>query len=94
MPAAFDPARRALLTGRRPPPVQTAPTVAGAVIGAGCLTARGVACWNCAEACGEGAIRLTPTLGGPSRPSIDSERCTGCGECVVPCPVSSSGVEL
>lgn len=80
----FDPGRRALLTGRRPLPVRLAPT-----IGSGCLPMHGVSCMGCADICEAGAIRLKPTLGGPSRPAIDTDRCNGCGDCVAPCPVSA-----
>lgn len=36
---------------------------------------------DCAEACGEGAIRLEHGL-----PVVESSRCTGCGDCVTACP--------
>jgi ferredoxin-type protein NapF len=58
-------------------------------IGDACLPARGVECRVCGDWCGARAIRFTPRLGGSPLPAIDRERCTGCGACVAPCPVTA-----
>lgn len=57
-----------------------------------CLAARQIECRICGEQCGEGAIRFPPLLGGIARPILDSSRCTGCGACVAPCPVTAIAV--
>ena len=54
-----------------------------------CLAMNKVVCRTCAEACEARAIRFLPTLGGVSAPELNSETCTGCGACVVPCPVGA-----
>jgi ferredoxin-type protein NapF len=64
-----------------------------ACIGQDCLADRGVECRICGEACGTGAIRFRPRLGGVARPELDSERCTGCGACHAPCPVGAIAME-
>jgi ferredoxin-type protein NapF len=58
-------------------------------IGAGCLTHDGVMCQTCKDACGDGAIRFVYGAGRVAQPLIDLDRCTGCGGCVAPCPVSA-----
>lgn len=60
-----------------------------AAIGEACVARKGVECRICGEQCGEGAIRFPPQLGGISTPHLDVDRCTGCGACVAPCPVSA-----
>ncbi|QID19452.1 ferredoxin-type protein NapF [Nitrogeniibacter mangrovi] len=69
-----------------------APWALKAVIGDRCLTGQGVECRICAENCDAGAIRCRPALGGIARPELQSDRCTGCGACVAPCPVGAIGV--
>ncbi len=53
-----------------------------------CLTHHGVVCASCRDACPEHAIAFRPAVPVAS-PSIDSDRCTGCGACVSACPVSA-----
>jgi ferredoxin-type protein NapF len=53
-----------------------------------CVEPRGVTCRRCGEACEPGAIRFRLQRGG-AIPSIDAERCTGCGDCLGVCPVSA-----
>lgn len=57
--------------------------------GDSCLAQRKVECRICGEICDHGAIRFRPALGGIAQPSLDSERCTGCGACVSPCPTQA-----
>ncbi len=59
----------------------------GARVGDGCLSARGVVCASCREACPETAIHVAPGARGPA--VIDAERCTGCGACVGICPAGA-----
>ena len=54
-----------------------------------CLARRKVECRICGEICDHGAIRFRPELGGIAQPSLDPERCTGCGACVSPCPTQA-----
>ena len=63
-----------------------------AVIGDTCLPHRGVECRVCEDFCDARAIRFTPRLGGSPLPVIATEKCTGCGACVAPCPVNAISV--
>ncbi len=54
-----------------------------------CLVPQRVECRLCAEACDAGALRYTPAPGGAGRLRVDTERCTGCGDCLAPCPVGA-----
>ena len=55
-------------------------------IGDECLARQKVVCRTCGERCEAGAIAFGPQLGGVPLPRLDTERCTGCGECVADCP--------
>jgi ferredoxin-type protein NapF len=57
-----------------------------AQISEACLARQGVECRVCGEACGEGAIRFRPRIGGVALPELDETACTGCGACLAPCP--------
>lgn len=81
---AMDPSRRAFFRGRPPPPADPV-----AQIGPGCLASRGVDCRICGDHCDARAIRFPPRLGGSPQPVLDAEACTGCGDCVTPCPASA-----
>jgi ferredoxin len=51
-----------------------------------CLAQQNVVCRSCAEICEHDAIRFSPRLGGAALPVLNSERCTGCGDCLSICP--------
>jgi ferredoxin-type protein NapF len=76
----MDPARRRFLLGQKVAPI--------ARMEDGCLAWRGITCMTCREMCPEGAISMRIVRGG-AVPELDGERCTGCGECVAPCPASA-----
>lgn len=56
------------------------------VIGAGCLSARGITCRSCGDACEPRAIRFRLELGGRAIPSLETSMCNGCGSCIATCP--------
>ena len=62
-------------------------------IGSGCLAYRGVVCRSCGEACDEGAIRYRLRVGGAAEPTLIPDSCTGCGYCVMVCPVQALKTE-
>lgn len=61
-----------------------------AVVDDACLAAHGVVCGSCREICPESAIRFAPAL--LSKPSVDSDCCSGCGACVGVCPAGAIGL--
>lgn len=61
-------------------------------IEASCLTAGGVVCRTCGDACPEEAIRFQLRLGAPAFPVLDTGRCSGCGACVGQCPTGAISV--
>ncbi len=75
-----DATRRSLLFGR------PAPGRVVAVIGDRCLARHGIVCRSCGDACEARAIRFPPRLGGVAMPLLDSDACSGCGECISVCP--------
>lgn len=58
-------------------------------ISAGCLTTQGIDCRICGDFCDSYAIRFRLRPGSPPKPDLDPDRCSGCGQCVAPCPVSA-----
>lgn len=64
-------------------------TVRPAISDRCCLAAAGVHCEACRDVCGEAAMRFRPRLGGPPRPEVDPDKCTGCGACAGSCPVDA-----
>lgn len=59
----------------------------------GCVETKGVACRTCEEACDHGAIGFRPRIGGGSNPNVSRGQCTGCGACVLSCPVRAISLE-
>ncbi|MAF83162.1 MAG: hypothetical protein CL797_03575 [Chromatiales bacterium] len=59
--------------------------LAVAQIRSSCLAHRGVFCRTCDEACEPGAINFTAAIGRAPVPRINTDACTGCGECVDIC---------
>jgi ferredoxin-type protein NapF len=53
-----------------------------------CLMRAGIVCYSCRDVCPQRAISL-PMGRAIALPSIDIDRCTGCGACVGPCPSSA-----
>lgn len=84
-----------------PEPVFAAPAVRAATppwtlraaIGDDCLTRDGVMCQTCKDACGHGAIRFVYAAGRIPEPSVDVDRCTGCGACAAPCPAAAIEIQ-
>ncbi len=101
-PAAISMLRRRLLGGGTGPgpavgmPERAVPALAAHTlrvrIDEGCITLRGVECRICGESCDARAIRFVPQSGAVARPALDPSTCTGCGECVAPCPVAALSV--
>ena len=60
-----------------------------AVIDGRCLAVRRVECRVCAEICDVRAIRMVPEPGGVALAEVSPHQCTGCGECVAPCPTGA-----
>ena len=65
-----------------------------ALIGLTCLPHQGVECRVCGDYCDARAIRFAPRIGGSPLPEIDTEKCTGCGACIAPCPVTAITVRI
>lgn len=62
-----------------------------AQVGTACLSAQGITCRSCEDACDAQAIRFRLATGGRSFAVIDTERCTGCGACAHACPAQAVG---
>lgn len=57
-------------------------------IGDSCLSANGVTCRACGDACDESAIRFQLQTRGRATPILDAKRCSGCGSCIKLCPTN------
>ncbi len=64
-----------------------------AVLGDNCFSERGVICRSCGEVCEMQAIRFQQVVGGVTHVLMDSESCTGCGECVAICPAQAITIQ-
>lgn len=71
------------------PAEDTAPWTLNAAILPACLSLNAIICRSCGEVCEERAISFKLELGGIARPNVDTESCTGCGECFAVCPVKA-----
>lgn len=56
-------------------------------IGDGCLSARGITCRACGDACERRAIRFRLQVGGRAVPAVEPTQCNGCGSCIATCPI-------
>lgn len=82
----MDASRRHFLLARRPALAQEDGRVQ---VGPACLALHGVECRICAEVCESRALRFVPARGGIAQMRIDLAACTGCADCVAPCPVGA-----
>jgi ferredoxin-type protein NapF len=64
-----------------------------AAIGDGCLSARGITCRACGDACETRAIRFRLQPGGRAIPGVDTSLCSGCGGCIAICPIHVIQIE-
>ena len=76
--------RRQFLLGRGAPPTRPIARVAE-----GCLEVQGIVCRRCGDACEPRALSFLRIAAGFSRPVVDPDRCTGCGECAAACPAAA-----
>lgn len=51
-----------------------------------CLSANGIVCRACGDACDKNAILFQLQIGGRTLASINTESCDGCGFCIAVCP--------
>ncbi|MCP4996832.1 MAG: ferredoxin-type protein NapF [Gammaproteobacteria bacterium] len=72
-----------------PQDAETRPWSLKASILNNCLSLNAVVCRSCGEACDARAIHFKLEIGGVAKPLLDSELCTGCGECFSVCPVDA-----
>lgn len=57
-----------------------------------CLSVNAIVCRTCGDNCDEQAIAFRLQLGGVSIPQIDSDKCTGCGQCAYVCPENAISI--
>lgn len=58
-----------------------------------CVSASGVTCRACGDACDTRAIRFRLQVGGRATPQFDATACTGCGACVAICPTAAIAIQ-
>jgi len=58
-------------------------------VAASCLARHGVECRLCGDACDTRALRFVPARGGIAQLQVEPGACTGCGDCLAPCPVQA-----
>jgi ferredoxin-type protein NapF len=86
----IDPSRRRFLRGAPSPEnAVPAPGMGRVQVSAACLTRHGVECRICGDACDTRALRFVPARGSVTQLLVDPAACTGCGDCVAPCPVAA-----
>lgn len=64
-----------------------------AIVSTKCLEFSGVSCRACEFECGEGALRFRPVAGSRTELRVDLAACTGCGECIGPCPQDALSIQ-
>ncbi|MEH8149580.1 ferredoxin-type protein NapF [Aeromonas veronii] len=74
-------------------PTSESPWHYKAHIEANCLANGQVFCQRCQDSCEPNAIRFIPVLGRVPTPTVEPDRCNGCGACVQDCPVGSIKVD-
>lgn len=72
-----------------PTPEAETATAQLAHIGERCLALQQVVCRTCGELCDTGAIRFVMQAGRVAQPEVQTERCTGCGDCIADCPTQA-----
>jgi len=82
--------RRMIDPAGRTAPAGPANTPMRLQIGERCLVRHRIECRLCAEACDTRAVRVVPAVGGVAQLRLDPSACTGCGDCVAPCPVGAA----
>jgi len=58
-----------------------------------CIAQKGVVCQVCGDQCLERVFRFRPRIGGALQMEMALEKCTGCGACIAPCPVSALTIQ-
>lgn len=58
-----------------------------------CLSAQGIYCRSCEDACDASAIRFRLAPGGRADPVVRESDCTGCGACISVCPAGALSIE-
>ncbi len=64
-----------------------------ATVSSNCLEFSGTSCRACEFECGEGALRFRPISGSRTELHVDLAACTGCGECIGPCPQDALSIQ-
>lgn len=77
--SAANPARRAFF-------LRSVPAEPSVMLDDHCLSARGISCECCRDACDTGALQFLLQRGGPAKPQLNPDLCTRCGECAQLCP--------
>jgi ferredoxin-type protein NapF len=70
------------------------PWDAVAAVAASCLSAQGITCRSCQDACEHSAIGFTLAPGGVAHAHVEAQVCTGCGACVSTCPVGAITIHV
>lgn len=93
----MDTSRRSFLRGRVSVAALSTPAGRSQLrpqIAAHCLALRQVECRICGDACDARALRFPPRLGGMAVPVLDTDACTGCGDCIAPCPAGALALQI